>query len=713
MSSLETRKARIRTAAENGNFAAAHTMLVALLEEGFKDADIMANLGGVLFHRGDLRGAQEVLEECLLLSPDHLVGHINLGNTLGGLGEFGQASSHYQFVLDQRPGEPLAAAGLAQALLKSQSFQQAVEQCDEFLSQYGPHPAVLLNKAEAHARQNQLPEAIRVAGEALRQAADQPSARVNALLALGTYLHSFGRPFDAIEYLKKAIELDPCNGHIHAVSGLCCRDIADLPGEKTAYAKAWRHTRSYADAVNFYLVQPSFPSCVEEITRYRSRYFRGIKKLQALSLDSVCRSDHHWYMHPFSMAYHHGSMARPMQVFSQVISRDLRARRADLFEQAFAPLAVPKKGVDKRVKIIFVSDFLYGHSNQRAFEGLIKYLDRSLFDVLIAHGSLSVEDQVRRRMDSYVGKVIHLADDIADSSRMLQAECPDLIFYTDLGMSPSMHILAQVRNAPVQVTSWGLPYTSGIKGVDYYISSCLTEPAGAQRHYVERLALLETLPCVYMRENLPVASHKRDYFFLEEDEFLFGCLQNTIKYHPDFDAVLEAVAVACPKAKFVIAEDVKTVHTILLLDRLSVTAPTFYERIHPVAIMGRDEYVSLAACIDVLIDPPYFGSGVSFYESISTGTPTVASRGKHLRNRYLAGAYAQMGLVSPPIGSDLLDVVRICTELYENRANLLALRSEILNKVSRLYDRLDTVAEFERLFLSLVGKAGSGLHPQR
>ena len=51
----------------------------------------------------------------------------------------------------------------------------------------------------------------------------------------------------------------------------------------------------------------------------------------------------------------------------------------------------------------------------------------------------------------------------------------------------------------------GHPVTTGLDTMDYFVSSRLIEPAGAQSHYSERLMLLDTMPFYYYRPELPTA----------------------------------------------------------------------------------------------------------------------------------------------------------------------------------------------------------------
>ena len=65
-----------------------------------------------------------------------------------------------------------------------------------------------------------------------------------------------------------------------------------------------------------------------------------------------------------------------------------------------------------------------------------------------------------------------------------------------VGMDREAFRFACFRLAPVQCASWGHADTTGLPTIDYYLSSELLEPDGAQSHYTERLVRLRTLGTV-------------------------------------------------------------------------------------------------------------------------------------------------------------------------------------------------------------------------
>ena len=66
-------------------------------------------------------------------------------------------------------------------------------------------------------------------------------------------------------------------------------------------------------------------------------------------------------------------------------------------------------------------------------------------------------------------------------------------------------------------------------------------------------------------------------------------------------------------------------------------------------------------------DPLHNGSGITMFETMATGRPTIMLEGDFLRPRFLAGAYRQMGLVDAPIATSIEGRVELAVVLMSDR----------------------------------------------
>ena len=232
------------------------------------------------------------------------------------------------------------------------------------------------------------------------------------------------------------------------------------------------------------------------------------------------------------------------------------------------------------------------------------------------------------------------------------------------------------------------------------------EPPDADHHYSETLVRLPGLPCCYRSESIAPLERTRDYYLLPPERPLWGCLHRFEKLHPDFDRALEAIAQAVPDGLFVFVEEEVPSLTSLYLERLAHSAPTVRQQVLMLGRMDRADFLALAGCLDVLLDPFHFCSGVTLYETIHTGTPVVTLEGEFLRSRFVAAAYRLMEVQDPPVASTPMEYVETALSLMQDHRRRERLRREIAAKArARLYDRFDYVRGFEAFAINAVARA--------
>lgn len=556
----------------------------------------------------------------------------------------------------------------AESLLQAQAIPQALERAAD-LVRLAPEHA---DSWALYGRVLWANDQPRQAAEVLERACGLDAADVESRTSLGEISQSLGRLDEAIRWHGEALDLAP---------------------------------HSLVLALNHAFIWPLVADSVAQIHSCRSRCREAFEQLRSdprLRLDSR----HSALRHTAWMAYHGINDRDWLEDYARLVLQHLSAMAPPVFggqQHCRAPGA-------RRLRLGFVSAFFYGHSNARAFEGLLQGLDRDRFSPVLIHLDGSRDDAVRRRLEAGVDQVVHLPADLTLACQQLGALQLDLLFITDAGMHPAVPVLLAHRVAPVQVTGWGFPVSSGFATLDYYLSGDLVEPPDGQEHYSETLVRLSGLPCRYLAADLiedPVAaSMGRSYFLLPEDRLLVGCLQTVWKIHPDLDPVLERIATEVPEVCFVF---VQTAHQDLherLMARLRRNAPTAAERMIVLASMKRAEYTVLAGCLDLLLDTPHFGSGISFYESIHTGTPIVTIEGPYLRSRYVAAGYRLMGLDSPPVVDSAAAMAQRAVALLQDPEQRHQLRSRIREAArTHLYDRLDVVRSFEAFAVEAIERA--------
>ena len=171
--------------------------------------------------------------------------------------------------------------------------------------------------------------------------------------------------------------------------------------------------------------------------------------------------------------------------------------------------------------------------------------------------------------------------------------------------------------------------------MDYFISSSLIEPEGAEAHYSEKLIRLSTLPTYYYRPGR--WTNKRPS--LPRDWHVYLCPQSLFKFHPDFDyAFAGDPSGGIPPGR-------------LLLDRSqrSVRQPARRPDQSEISGCHRPDRVSephadrrtdgtMSTC-HVMLDTHPFSGGNTSYEAFAFATPIVTLPAEYMRGRVTAGQY--------------------------------------------------------------------------
>lgn len=508
---------------------------------------------------------------------------------------------------------------------------------------------------------------------------------MRALGNLVILLRRQGRLAEAEAACLEAVARAPDVAEAHQHLGRVYEEQGRTDAARTAYLRAQDLDPSFAAAARLALTLPVIPM---DVGAARADFIAGLESLertpgQLKDLDALGQL--RW----FQLAYH-GQDDRPIV---ERLARLFRARAPQL-NVAAAHVAAWAPPAGRRVRVGFLSDFFRDHSIGRFYRGFIERLDRARFEVVVIHGAGSVRDPVRDAIDAAAEACVVLAGPLAAQQKQVAGLRLDVLIHPDIGMSSSTYWLAFGRFAPVQATTLGHPDTSGIDTIDWFLSSALTEPQGADAHYSERLAKLPRLPSFYARPPAPAVATRAE-FGLPAEGALYGCPQSLFKIHPDFDAVLADIAARDPSGHIVLPQPVEAHWRAALEARWAVRHPGLAHRVVFAPRVAGADFGRLCATFDVILDPIHFGSGVTLYEAAHSGTPIVTWPGHFARGRYVAGAYDQMQIADAPVARDLAHYAELAVGLAHDAAQRDTLKARILGGLAALYEDLGAVSALE------------------
>ena len=352
-----------------------------------------------------------------------------------------------------------------------------------------------------------------------------------------------------------------------------------------------------------------------------------------------------------------------------------------------------KKKETNKIKIGFISNFLTNnHTIGKLYKGLIKNLDREKFEISIFNGNQS------KKKDLINNKYI-LPGNFDESSKLISKQDLDIIFYPDIGMSSQMYFLTFQKLARYQITSWGHPETTGNTSIDYFLSSNLMETQDAQNNYSEKLILSNFLPMYFYK---PLLKKKLDKDSLNYEN-IYSCPQTLVKIHPEFDEIIEGILKKDKKAKIYFLKDKDKILYKKILKRFNKKIKIGLDRIIFMEQLSEEEYINHCGKSSVLLDPLYFGAGLSFYESMFYGTPTVSRPTKYLKSRIALGAYKQMKIKNPPIVSSNEEYIEKAVEIANNSKLILQMKENFSNSADKyLYENKDFIKDIEKIFFDII-----------
>jgi predicted O-linked N-acetylglucosamine transferase (SPINDLY family) len=275
--------------------------------------------------------------------------------------------------------------------------------------------------------------------------------------------------------------------------------------------------------------------------------------------------------------------------------------------------------------------------------------------------------------------------------RAIESARLDVLLFADIGMDALTYFLAFWRLAPLQLTTWGHPVTSGIDTIDAYVSAAALETEGSEDQYSEALW---KLPAFYnpgfARPVMPAASRTRTELGLPAAGPLYLCPQFLFKLHPEFDAALAGILRRAPQAHILLLA-AKREAKARMRQRIDAALGAEASRVHFLDRMPVTHYYEVLAAVDVVLDPFHFGGCNTTCEALAMGKPIATLPARFLRGRFTLACYREMQ-IDDCIASSPEEFVRLAVALGRERDWREALGARIRERSEVLFERSDATA---------------------
>lgn len=347
-----------------------------------------------------------------------------------------------------------------------------------------------------------------------------------------------------------------------------------------------------------------------------------------------------------------------------------------------APRACLEMGVERRLRVGFVSGDFREHPVGRLAAPLLTHLDRSQFE-LFCYDDAEAPDAVTarlRQIPEITWRRTHdnSYDELSD--RIRQDKIDILV---DLCGHMGQHRLKLFarRPAPVQATHFNYPATTGMSAMDWRLSDDLAEPAelNTDRYSVERLCRIG--PCAWCYDAglevpdvgpLPLERH---------GYVTFTSLNKPLK-HTDITAKLWGrVLAAVPGSKLLLLGLADQSENALLAKRYTeVGLPP--DRLIFAPHAPRRHYLKLFNEVDIALDPLPYNGGVTSCDALYMGVPLVSLAGQTYHSRQ--GLMLLTNIQLPELAAKTPEeYVRVAVALARDRQRLAELRATLRDRLTR------------------------------
>ena len=689
---------------------------------------IQNNLGSVLLALGASQKAALVLQKAAIIAPQDADILINLG-----LAE--RANENFQAALDAFSGACIASptdAGAWYQKAEQENLMGLLEEAflsvQQVLTRQRFHAPAIFLSGRLHMTAKRDAEAVAVFSELVDRLPDFHPALIN----LGILSENSGQLEQAKDYYQRALTADQNLSEAYFRLGTVLQIQGDFEGAKHAFergqdgdpnnAEAWfvygdilNHLGEVDAALSAYrqvlrlnpdnlAAQWQANFCLPvvyrnetEIDSARKRYGNALDEWPDASAlenkEGVKAAAHVLTSYTnFYLPYQGRDDTAFQAKFGDTITRVANAAHPGVATSLGRQLG--------RRRIGFASANIHdSHTIRKLYSGWMKHLDRKEFEVIVFYLGDKPESNLQE-ICNVSERVIVGWRGVADMVSVIQKSNLDCLIYPDIGMSPRVQLLAALRLAPIQCVAWGHPLTTGLQSIDYFLSSELMEPDGADAHYHEKLVRLPNLSIYY--EQPDTSDMRPPMGYINDGLPTFLCSQSLYKLLPQFDQVYARIVKQIGACRILFIECESKFATAVFQKRLAQVFSEFglrsadYCQFYP--HLSQQEFFGLCSVADVMLDSFLWSGGNTSLEAFACDCPIVTMPGPMMRGRHTAAMLRRMDI--PELStSSINEYIDVTVSLVANKNALNKAGAKVAERKALLYNDIDAVRGLSEFLL--------------
>ncbi|HEY3700231.1 MAG TPA: tetratricopeptide repeat protein [Spongiibacteraceae bacterium] len=605
------------------------------------------SLGDIWRAQGQLHEAAVSFQRALTLNPQFAEAHCSLGNVFGIQGKLAEAAASYRKAILIKSDLDLAHSNLGQVLQAQGKLDEAIVSYRNALS-LSPHSVERRsNLAAALLKHGQLDEAIICLEQAILLNPDSASLYNN----LGGALVTQGNLSKAEACYRRVLTLQPDNsGHL-----LNCASVLILQGQLQEAIDNIQHALT---------LEPN------NVAAY-STYLLALHYLPNYSREKLF-ADH-------------------MQ-FGERFETPLKTNW---------PIHAKVGGIQRRLKVGFVSGDLYTHPVGFFLEGVLNNIDRQAIDITLYPYSTKSDALTERLRASELTwtPLTELSD--ADAAQRISADGIDILVDLSGHASNNRLLIFARKPAPVQVTWLGYWATTGLRAIDYILCDKPSVPVDEVDFYVEKPWYLPHTRLCFTppTDNIAVGALPAT----SAGCITFGCFNKLIKITDPVVALWAEILHGVKNSRLFLKSrslgNVEMQQSVFArFGAHGITADRLILGSHS----ARAEYFAEYHRVDIALDPFPFTGGTTSIEGLWMGVPLITMRGDRMIAHQGESILHNMGL-QDWIATDDAAYVAQAIARAKDLTSLVELRGQLRSRLlaSPLCDAPKFARDLEHAFKNM------------
>jgi protein O-GlcNAc transferase len=352
-----------------------------------------------------------------------------------------------------------------------------------------------------------------------------------------------------------------------------------------------------------------------------------------------------------------------------------------------------------RLKIAYISPDFGQHPVSYLTAELFELHDRNQFEVLGVSLSYRPDDSYRLRIKNGVDiwlDVSNLND--LQATKLLRSH--DIDIAIDLCGHTRDHRFSLWANriAPLQISYLGYLGTMGCSQyIDYLIADQTIIPENLRQFYDEKIIYLPSYQINDRKKPRPSSSVTKESLGIPEHHFVFACLNNAFKYHPEIFNAWMNILLATPNSSLVLFG--KSSIVINNLKSSAALAQVDPNRLIFFQSVDYATYLNRLTCIDLFLDTTIYNAGTTASDALWMGVPVITCIGKSFSARIASSILISAGLDNL-ITQTLNEYISLAIELAKNPVKFHEIRNQLLANLPncKLFDSDESTRTLEKAY---------------